>query len=128
MKNTIKKTLLYILSFILLFIVGIIISDIIIIAKAQYILHIADSLNFEKNMQELYPTLPDNINGFSLIRKVYDARQNLPEHLKACDNKITKIDLRNLDSVKDEMQKFRQSPDAVSNSRKYLPYIGAGAA
>ena len=85
MKKTVSKILIYPGTFILLFALGIVISDVIIIAKAKYMLKIADTLNFEKDMQKLYPTLPDEKNGFTLIKKVYDLRQNLPDELKKTD-------------------------------------------
>lgn len=114
MKKTVTKILIYSGAFILLFALGIAISDIIIITKAKYILKIADKLNFEKDMQKIYPTLYDEKNGFSLIKKVYDLRQNLPPELKKTDLSIVELDLRDLDSHSEKLRKFRNTPE-ISN-------------
>lgn len=124
MKKTILKTAVYIGSFILLFIIGVIISDTIIIARAKHILSIADSLPFEKDMQKAYPDINSAANGFSFINNVYIKRNALPENLKKLDEQITKSDLRNSEIPIETLRKFYQDKNviAVIDTLSSIPY------
>jgi hypothetical protein len=54
------------------------------------------TLNFEKDMQKLYPPLPDEKNGFTLIKKVYDLINSVDSlHSKTSFNvKLTDVNFK----------------------------------
>ena len=124
MKKNIKKILIYLSAFILLFLTGALISNIIIIARAKNLLNIADSLFFEKDMSKIYPTLPADKNSFTLIRKLYDARQNLPQELKQLDLTITAKFIRDDSISTATLRKFWNAPEvtAITKELSSVPY------
>lgn len=122
MKKKIKKILLYFAAFILLFAAGIAISDTIVIARAKYLLHIADELNFEKEITGEYPPLPAERNGFTEIEKVYNALKKLPSELNELNRKLNRF--ANNISTPDEQKKFWEAPEVIeiANSLPSIPY------
>lgn len=74
MKKNIKNILIYSGIFVILLIVGVIISDAIIIFHAKHILKTADSIPFEKDMHKVYPAIPAEKNALYIINKVHNKR------------------------------------------------------
>lgn len=122
MKKNIKKILIYLCCFILLFLLGVAISDTVIIARAKYLLHIADSLNFEKNIQKAYPVIPPERNGFAEFEKIAAALDKLPPEMWELDRKLNS-ELNKISSV-EEQKKFWENPQvsAIANSLPSIPY------
>ena len=123
MKKILKNTLIFSGLFAILFICGVIISDIIIIARAKYMLKIADSLNFPKNLHQLYPTLAPEQNGMTMIQNIYNARKNLPTELQQLDNKITMSALNDNIPV-ETLRNFWKSKEvlAITAELSSVPY------
>ena len=122
MKKNITKILVYIGCFIVLFLLGATMSDLIIFVRAKYLLHIADSLNFEKDIGKVYPVLPPEKNGFTELEKVYNALDELPAELKALDSKMNLTS--NVTASDEEQKKFWESPavSEIANSLPSIPY------
>ncbi len=109
MKKNIVKILIYSALLVLFFIIGAAISDAIVIGYAKYILKTADSLNFEKDMEKVYPTLDDKENGLDIIRQVYSMRQNFPDDLKGMDIKITHCPSNSIADIQDSLRNSKYS-------------------
>lgn len=124
MKFNVKKLLIYTLCFVLLFALGVIISDTIIVARAKYMLHIADSLNFEKDIKKAYPEVPIEQDGFKEIEKVAAALDKLPDGLQELDRKLNIYD-KSLSEK--ELQTFWNAPEiiTIANSLPSVPYTAA---
>ncbi len=122
MKENIKKILIYLCCFVLLFLLGVAISDAVIIARAKYLLHVADSLNFEKDMQKAYPVIPSERNGFAEFEKIAAALDKLPPEMQELDRKLNS-ELNRNHSV-DEQKKFWENPEvtAIANNLPSIPY------
>ena len=122
MKKNILKTFGYIACFILLFLLGAAFSDLIIYARAKYLLHVADSLNFKKELTEAYPVLSADRNGFTELEKIYNALEKLPAELNALDKKINLSS--NNTSTAEEQKIFWEAPEIIeiANSLPSIPY------
>lgn len=124
MKKNIKNILIYSGIFVILLIIGVIISDAIIIFHAKHILKTADSIPFEKDMHKVYPAIPAEKNALYIINKVYNKRNALPDDLKQLDEQINSTDLRSDEIPLETLQKFWNNKEviAVVDELSSVPY------